>query len=148
MPGASIRSGHGLTSYIRAMVRQRLTSGRSAMPDLHSLPVGTRPTNAIRNNGPDDLVLERFKLRELAEGWPMYRCVAIRSCSIASAYLAVWKRRPGVGELPFYISSRGVHLYHMDRAHFCRGLCQGFSGWDGRRRIYHAPGTWFVCRSG
>ncbi|KAJ6618872.1 PEP2-like protein [Mycena sp. CBHHK59/15] len=43
------------------------------MPDLHSLPAGTRPTNAIRNNGPDDLALERFKLRELAEGWPMYR---------------------------------------------------------------------------
>ncbi|KAJ7667125.1 PEP2-like protein [Mycena rosella] len=43
------------------------------MPDLHSLPNGTRPTNAIRNNGPNDLVLERFKLRELAEGWPMYR---------------------------------------------------------------------------
>jgi hypothetical protein len=96
MPGASIRSGHGLAAYIRAMVRQRLTStlapiqakrfatcnpeGISAMPDLHSLPVGTRPTNAIRNNGPDDLVLERFKLRELAEGWPMYRCVVRRSC--------------------------------------------------------------------
>jgi hypothetical protein len=43
------------------------------MPNLHSLPAGTRPTNAFRNNGPDDLVLERFKLRELAEGWPMYR---------------------------------------------------------------------------
>lgn len=43
------------------------------MPDLHSLPAGTRPDYAIRNNGPDDLALERFKLRELAEGWPMYR---------------------------------------------------------------------------
>ncbi|KAJ7211180.1 putative pathogenesis associated protein Pep2 [Mycena pura] len=43
------------------------------MPDLHSLPPGTHPAHAIRNNGPDDLVLERFKLRELAEGWPMYR---------------------------------------------------------------------------
>lgn len=28
---------------------------------------------AVRNNGPNDLALERFKLRELAEGWPMYR---------------------------------------------------------------------------
>lgn len=45
------------------------------MPDLHSLPAGTRPANAFRNNGPDNLVLERFKLRELAEGWPMYRYV-------------------------------------------------------------------------
>jgi hypothetical protein len=43
------------------------------MPDLHSLPAGTRPTNAVRNNGPDNLVLERAKLRELAEGWPSYR---------------------------------------------------------------------------
>ncbi|KAJ5618434.1 hypothetical protein N7528_007077 [Penicillium herquei] len=43
------------------------------MPDLHSLPAGSRPTHAIRNNGPDSLVLERAKLRELAEGWPCYR---------------------------------------------------------------------------
>lgn len=43
------------------------------MPDLHSLPEGTRPSRAIRNNGPDNLVLERARLRELAEGWPCYR---------------------------------------------------------------------------
>ncbi|PLB47438.1 pathogenesis associated protein [Aspergillus steynii IBT 23096] len=43
------------------------------MVDLHSLPAGSRPENAIRNNGPHDLVLERYKLRELAEGWPAYR---------------------------------------------------------------------------
>ncbi|CAK7223171.1 hypothetical protein SBRCBS47491_005114 [Sporothrix bragantina] len=43
------------------------------MPDLHSLPEGTHPTHAIRNNGPDNLVIERLKLRELAEGWPCYR---------------------------------------------------------------------------
>lgn len=43
------------------------------MPDLHSLPLGSRPTNAFRNNGPTNLVFERLKLRELAEGWPMYR---------------------------------------------------------------------------
>ncbi|PVH69069.1 PEP2-like protein [Cadophora sp. DSE1049] len=43
------------------------------MVDLHSLPAGSRPDNAIRNNGPSDLALERYKLRELAEGWPMYR---------------------------------------------------------------------------
>ncbi|KAI8286689.1 PEP2-like protein [Colletotrichum sp. SAR11_240] len=43
------------------------------MTDLHSLPAGSRPQNAIRNNGPDHLVLERLKLRELAEGWPSYR---------------------------------------------------------------------------
>ena len=43
------------------------------MPDLHSLPAGSRPTNVVRHNGPDALALERYKLRELAEGWPMYR---------------------------------------------------------------------------
>ena len=43
------------------------------MPDLHSLPPGSRPESAVRNNGPNHLALERYKLRELAEGWPMYR---------------------------------------------------------------------------
>lgn len=43
--------------------------------DLHSLPAGSRPDSAIRNNGPSDLLLERLKLRELAEGWPCYRYV-------------------------------------------------------------------------
>jgi hypothetical protein len=43
------------------------------MPDLHSLPEGSRPDQAVRNNGSENLALERFKLRELAEGWPLYR---------------------------------------------------------------------------
>ncbi|CAI7637437.1 unnamed protein product [Penicillium bialowiezense] len=43
------------------------------MPDLHTLPEGTYPSNAVRNNGPDNLVIERLKIRELAEGWPCYR---------------------------------------------------------------------------
>ncbi|PSK38470.1 hypothetical protein B9Z65_6023 [Elsinoe australis] len=43
------------------------------MVNLHSLPAGTRPDHAVRNNGPDNLALERYKLRELAEGWPCYR---------------------------------------------------------------------------
>jgi len=45
------------------------------MVDLHSLPEGSRPdeSKVVRNNGPDSLVLERYKLRELAEGWPCYR---------------------------------------------------------------------------
>lgn len=44
------------------------------MPDLHSLPDNWRPdSNVLRNNGPDNLALERYKLRELAEGWPCYR---------------------------------------------------------------------------
>lgn len=45
----------------------------SPMPDFHSLEAGVWPENAIRNNGPDHLVIERMKLRELAEGWPCYR---------------------------------------------------------------------------
>lgn len=45
----------------------------SKMVDLHSLPSGSRPVEAVRNNGPDHLLLDRMKLRELAEGWPMYR---------------------------------------------------------------------------
>lgn len=44
------------------------------MVDLHSLPEGSHPSKAVRNNGSNDLAIERFKLRELAEGWPMYRC--------------------------------------------------------------------------
>lgn len=43
------------------------------MPDLHSLPAGSRPEYAVRNNGSSSLALERYKLRELAEGWPCYR---------------------------------------------------------------------------
>ncbi|KAJ9294398.1 hypothetical protein DTO271G3_6973 [Paecilomyces variotii] len=43
------------------------------MVDLHSLPTGSRPENAIRNNGPENLALQRYMLRELAEGWPAYR---------------------------------------------------------------------------
>lgn len=43
------------------------------MPDLHSLSAGSWPAKAVRNNGSDHLALERYKLRELAEGWPCYR---------------------------------------------------------------------------
>lgn len=48
------------------------------MTDLHTLPSGSRPEFAIRNNGPDHLVIERLKLRELAEGWPLYRYATIK----------------------------------------------------------------------
>jgi hypothetical protein len=34
------------------------------MPDFHSLLTGSRP---------DDLALEHYKIRELAEGWPCYQ---------------------------------------------------------------------------
>ena len=46
---------------------------RKSVRHLHSLPHSWRPTKAVRNNGPNNLALERWKLRELAEGWPVYR---------------------------------------------------------------------------
>lgn len=49
------------------------TAPSEKLMDLHSLPVGSRPIGVVRNNGPDVLTLERYKLRELAEGWPSYR---------------------------------------------------------------------------
>jgi hypothetical protein len=51
----------------------QIASIDTIMPDLHSLPEGWYPKHSFRNNGPDDLSLERMKLRELAEGWPCYR---------------------------------------------------------------------------
>jgi hypothetical protein len=42
------------------------------MPDLHSLPDNWWPSSAIYNNGPDALLIEILKLRELAEGWSCY----------------------------------------------------------------------------
>ncbi|KAJ7065066.1 hypothetical protein C8F01DRAFT_787989 [Mycena amicta] len=82
------------------------------MPDLHSLPAGTRPTNAIRNNGPDDLALQRFKLRELAEGWPMYRDARewenFRSIFYPGAFIyTTWTSRIGIEEF-IQISQEGM----------------------------------------
>lgn len=39
---------------------------------ISTLAAGTWPSTAIRNNGPESLAFERFKLREVVEGWPMY----------------------------------------------------------------------------
>jgi len=45
-------------------------------------PISTRPTNAARNNASSPLdtidtdALERFKIREICEGWPCYRDAA------------------------------------------------------------------------
>lgn len=49
------------------------TTPSGKVVDLHSLPSGSRPIGVVRSNGPDVLTLERYKLRELAEGWPLYR---------------------------------------------------------------------------
>nr|GAT50207.1 predicted protein [Mycena chlorophos] len=90
------------------------------MPDLHSLPAGTRPTNAIRNNGPDELALERFKLRELAEGWPMYRDARewenFRSLFHPGAFVyTTWSGRIGIEDF-IKVSQdgmdQGAHIMH------------------------------------
>ncbi|KAG2419164.1 hypothetical protein HFD88_002269 [Aspergillus terreus] len=96
------------------------------MPDLHSLPAGSRPATAIRNNGPDHLVLERLKLRELAEGWPLYRdsCEWENFESIfhpgAQVY-TTWTGRVPYKE--FIAASKGG----MDRGAFIMHRCHGAS---------------------
>ncbi|GAC71554.1 hypothetical protein PANT_3d00101 [Moesziomyces antarcticus T-34] len=40
---------------------------------LSGLPANTRPDKAVRNNGPLDLALERWRIVQLAQGWPLYR---------------------------------------------------------------------------
>ncbi|KAJ7634988.1 Pea pathogenicity protein 2 [Roridomyces roridus] len=93
------------------------------MPDLHSLPAGTRPTNAIRNNGPDELALERFKLRELAEGWPLYRDARewenFRSLFHPGAFVyTTWTGRIGVEDF-ITVSKDGMDegAFIMHRVH-------------------------------
>jgi SnoaL-like domain len=97
-----------------------LTVGESItltnMPDRHSLPKGTWPEKAIRNNGPNDLALERYKIRELAEGWPLYRFVPtlsdhcewenFESLFHPDAYVyATWTRRTAIAD--FIKTSKG-----------------------------------------
>ncbi|KAK4935033.1 hypothetical protein LTR10_023845 [Elasticomyces elasticus] len=68
-------------------------------------PIETRPPNARRNNadGPLDSIdtdaLERFKIREICEGWPTYRDAAewenYRSMFHDDAYIATsWSQGP------------------------------------------------------
>ncbi|KAK1700961.1 PEP2-like protein [Colletotrichum godetiae] len=96
------------------------------MPDLHNLPAGSRPTNAIRNNGPDHLVLERLKLRELAEGWPSYRDACewenFESIFHPGAYVyTTWS-----GRVPFtdFIAASKAG---MDKGAFIMHRCHGCS---------------------
>ncbi|KIW72461.1 hypothetical protein PV04_00652 [Phialophora macrospora] len=96
------------------------------MVDLHSLPAGSRPEQAVRNNGPDDLVLERYKLRELAEGWPLYRDACewqnLKSIFHPDAYIyTTWTGR--THHLDFIAASqRG-----MDAGAFIMHRCHGIS---------------------
>lgn len=103
-----------------------LLSTHNTMPDLHSLPAGSRPEHALRNNGPDTLALERYKLRELAEGWPMYRdaCEWSNLLSIfhPSAYIyTTWTGR--THHLDFIAASKRG----MDNGAFIMHRCHGTS---------------------
>ncbi|EXJ86764.1 hypothetical protein A1O3_03718 [Capronia epimyces CBS 606.96] len=94
------------------------------MPDLHSLPAGSRPEKAIRNNGPDELALERYKLRELAEGWPCYRDACewenLRSIFHPSAYIyTTWTGRT------FHLDFIKASQAGMDKGAFIMHRCHG-----------------------
>ncbi|KAK4993109.1 hypothetical protein LTR50_000595 [Elasticomyces elasticus] len=96
------------------------------MPDLHTLPEGWHPTSAIRNNGPDNLALERFKLRELAEGWPMYRDACewenLESIFAPDAYIyTTWTGRT------FYKDFMTASKAGMDKGAFIMHRCHGAS---------------------
>ncbi|KKZ65553.1 pep2-like protein [[Emmonsia] crescens] len=93
------------------------------MVDNHGLPAGCMPENAVRNNGPDALALERFKLRELAEGWATDACEwdNLKSIFHPNAYVyTTWTGR--VTYLDFIKASQdgmdqGVFIMH--RVHGC-----------------------------
>ncbi|TPX16597.1 uncharacterized protein E0L32_012418 [Thyridium curvatum] len=96
------------------------------MVDLHSLPKGSQPANALRNNGPDHLVLERLKLRELAEGWPSYRDACewenFQSIFHPGAYVfTTWSGR--VLATDFIEASKAG----MDRGAFIMHRCHGLT---------------------
>ncbi|KAJ5653052.1 hypothetical protein N7490_000055 [Penicillium lividum] len=96
------------------------------MPDLHSLPEGWWPEHAIRNNGPDVLVLERMKLRELAEGWPCYRdaCEWENFASIfhpGALIYTTWSGKVLFNDF-FAVSKTG-----MDRGAFIMHRCHGIT---------------------
>ncbi|EXJ75951.1 pep2-like protein [Cladophialophora psammophila CBS 110553] len=96
------------------------------MVDLHSLPAGSRPEHAIRNNGPDNLVLERYKLRELAEGWPLYRDACewenLKSIFHPDAYIyTTWTGR--THHLDFIEASQAG----MDKGAFIMHRCHGIT---------------------
>ncbi|KAK5131085.1 hypothetical protein LTR08_001303 [Meristemomyces frigidus] len=96
------------------------------MPDLHTLPDGWRPEHAVRNNGPIDLAIERFKLRELAEGWPMYRDTCewenLESIFAPDAYIyTTWTGKT------FYKDFIAASKTGMDKGAFIMHRCLGAS---------------------
>ena len=135
----------------------RPTPSPSKMPDLHSLPTNSRPSSAIRNNGPDSLALERYKLRELAEGWPCYRCAIYISSSLLTSslrsnlrYLNLHptntippfpplQRRLRVGQSRLPLPPERLHLHDLDRTHALHRLHRCVAARHGRWRLHHAP---------
>ena len=113
------------------------------MPDLHSLPPGSRPLAALRNNGPSALALERYKLRELAEGWPLYRdaCEWENLASIfhPSAYIyTTWSGRTHY--LDFIAGSKTGMDNDAFIMHRCHGVSTDISP-DGRRAVTKMKAT-------
>ncbi|KIW14466.1 hypothetical protein PV08_07250 [Exophiala spinifera] len=94
--------------------------------DLHSLPAGSRPIDAVRNNGPDNLALERYKLRELAEGWPMYRdaCEWENLKSIFHADAVIYTTWTGRSH---YLDFIAASQKGMDAGVFIMHRCHGLS---------------------
>ncbi|EEU38514.1 uncharacterized protein NECHADRAFT_73962 [Fusarium vanettenii 77-13-4] len=113
------------------------------MVNLHSLPQGSRPNAAIRNNGPDSLALERLKLRELAEGWPSYRDSCewenFESIFHPGAYVyTTWSGR--VAYQDFIAASKAG----MDKGAFIMHRCHGSStdiNVDGTRAVTKLKAT-------
>lgn len=53
---------------IHPSVQLKVNRNFMVMADKISIPKKSRPVHALRKNRPDELTLERYKLRELAEG--------------------------------------------------------------------------------
>ena len=102
------------------------------MPDLHSLPQGSRPNQATRNNGSEFEAIERFKLRELAEGWPLYRDHCewdnFRSIFHGDAHVyTTWSGRTAIDDF-INLSKNGMDkgAFIMHRVHGSSTDLQGF----------------------
>ena len=80
----------------------------------------------MRNNGPNELALERWKLRELAEGWPMYRDACewenLESIFAPDAYIyTTWTGKT------FYKDFIELSKAGMDKGAFIMHRCLGAS---------------------
>ena len=109
--------------------------------DRHSLPPLFHPTHAIRNNGSSYLALERYKLRELAEGWPLYRDHCEWGNNFVSniygyTLLTIYRK------LLFPLPPRRARLHHLVRARALPQIHRNQQGRHGSGCIHHAPVLW------